>query len=178
MEDTMSQDTSGDHSPPQSPAEVSDGIFARRLHALRTAAGLTQQQVASAAGNAMHRSAIAKIEAGDRSVSVGEAVQLARALGVDLAELVTDPAPDSALERAHLARVHAQLLVRALQLEAAERHKLLEEARILYENTTDRLKAAEQRLAELGGEMHPASLVLEQLLAAASVPREPESQGP
>ncbi len=181
----MSQDTTRDRTVSQGPAEISDGIFARRLYALRKAAGLTQQQLASAmsaAGNTMHRSAVAKIEAGDRAVSVGEAFQLAGVLGVGLAELVTDPGPGPGPvtvqeweeQRAHRARVEArveaQVRVRGLQYEAAERHKVLEEDRILYENTMDRLRAAERRVAELGGEVPPPPPAFEQDLAAASRP--------
>jgi transcriptional regulator with XRE-family HTH domain len=142
----MSQDTTGDHLISQGHAEVLDGIFARRLAALRKATGLTQQQLAAAmaaGGSTMHRSAIAKIEAGDRAVSVGEAVQLAGVLGVDVAELVTERALD--------ARTRAQLEVRALQREAGERHAELEEARIMYEAARDRLGGAQRRLAGLSG---------------------------
>ena len=148
----MSQDPTGDHLASQGPAQISDGIFARQLHALRKAAGLTQQQLAdamSATGNAMHRSAIAKIEAGDRAVSVGEAVQLAGALGADLAELVTERALDTEQERAHRARVEAQVKVRALEYETAERHRLLQEAQFRYEDAEGRLKAARKELRTL-----------------------------
>ena len=155
---------------------MADRVFARRLSALRKAAGLTQQQLAgnmAETGSAMHRSAIAKIEAGDRAVSIGEAVQLARALGVGLAELVTDPDSGSAQERAHRARVDAQVKVRGLQYEAASRYRLLKEQVMLYENTVTRLREAGRRLAELGGEMPPEPPAIEQTLAAASRPLAP-----
>jgi hypothetical protein len=53
----------------------------------------------SMAGDVMHRSTIGKIESESaaRTVSVGEAVQLARILGVDLADLITERT-DAALE--------------------------------------------------------------------------------
>jgi ribosome-binding protein aMBF1 (putative translation factor) len=69
-----------------------DAVFARRVCEARRAAGLKQQDLAdlmSSTGRKMHRSQIGKIEAGDRVVSVGEAVQLAAFLEVDLAELVS-----------------------------------------------------------------------------------------
>ena len=72
-----------------------DAIFARRVCEARHAAGLKQQDLAdlmSSTGRKMHRSQIGKIEAGDRVVSVGEAFQLAAFLGIDLAELVAEPA--------------------------------------------------------------------------------------
>jgi len=68
-------------------------------------------------------------------------------------ELVTDPAAATDQERAHRARIEAQLTVRSLQHEAAEYDRLLRETKILYENTTERLKAAERRVVDLGGEM-------------------------
>ena len=42
------------------------------------------------AGYKMHQSTVAKIESGERPVSIGEAVQLAEVLGVDLGELTTE----------------------------------------------------------------------------------------
>ena len=68
-----------------------DAIFARRICEARHAAGLKQQDLAdlmSSTGRKMHRSQIGKIEAGDRMVSIGEALQLAAFLGVGLAGLV------------------------------------------------------------------------------------------
>src|ERR1700722_2997434 len=99
------------------PSDFSDAIFARRLRAVREASGMTQQQLADAmasTGNKIHRSTIGKIESGDRPVTIGEAVQLAGILGVDLAELVTEHTLDP--------RVEARVKVRALQHEAAKRH--------------------------------------------------------
>lgn len=138
------------------PPEFSDAIFARRLREFRQLADLTQQQLAdrmAAVGHKLHRSAIAKIESGERPVSIGEAVQFAGILGVPLMELVTDPAAATDQERAHRARIEAQLTVRSLQHEVAEYDRLLRETKILYENTTERLKAAERRVVDLGGEM-------------------------
>jgi transcriptional regulator with XRE-family HTH domain len=180
MEDAMPQDTTGDHSVDQGASpDLPDAIFARRLRTVRQSAGLTQLQLAdrmSAAGDKMHRSAIAKIESGDRVVSVGEAVQIAGVLGVDLVELVTDPAGQ---DEAHRRRVEAQAEVRSRQHLAAERRRLLEEQQVLYDNAVDRLQAAERRLAELGGELphaltaSSAHTAFEQTLAAASRPLAP-----
>jgi transcriptional regulator with XRE-family HTH domain len=151
----MSQDVTGGNWVAEGPpADFSDSIFARRLREVRQQARTTQQQLAermTATGHKMHRSAIAKIEVGDRPVSIGEAVQLAGILGVPLMELVTDRGSATEQEKLHRTRVEAQIAVRSLQHEAAERHKLLQEAQVLYENATDRLEAARKRLAELGG---------------------------
>lgn len=150
MQGITSQDTTGPHGVPQSPpSDFSDAVFARQLKAVRLAAGLTQQELAermASTGNKIHRSTIGKIESGDRPVTIGEAVQFAGILGVPLAELITDPASG---EHAYRALVDAQIAVRSLQHEAAERYKQLEEAQILYDNTVVMLKAAQQRLAEL-----------------------------
>lgn len=153
----MSQEIAGSHLEQQGPPSgFSDSIFARRLREVRQQAGVTQQQLASRiteVGHKLHRSAVAKIELGERPVTIGEAVQLAGILGVPLMELVTDRGAATELERRHAARVEAQIAVRSLQHEAGERHKLMEEQKILYDNVVDRLKAAQQRLRELGGEL-------------------------
>ena len=150
MEDTMSQDTTGNNTESQRPADISDGIFARQLFKLRKTAGLTQEQLAermAAAGNAMHRSAIAKIESGDRSVPVGEAVQFAEVLGVDLGELTTERPGDTVRDRALQERAEARIRVRSLQHLAADRHKRLEEAQFLYEHSVEQLEQAQRELS-------------------------------
>ena len=153
----MSQETTGSRWEQQRPpSDFSDSIFARRLREVRRQAGVTQQQLASRmteVGHKLHRSAVAKIELGERPVTIGEAVQLAGILGAPLMELVTDRGAATELERRHAARIEAQIAVRSLQHEAAERHKLMEEQKILYDNVVDRLKAAQRRLRELGGEL-------------------------
>jgi transcriptional regulator with XRE-family HTH domain len=157
MEDMVTQEAAGDPREQHgSPSGFSDSIFARRLREVRQQAGVTQQQLAArmtGVGHKLHRSAVAKIELGERPVTIGEAVQLAAILGVPLMELVTDRGAATELERQHAARVEAQIAVRSLQHEAAERDKLLEEQRVLYDNVVARLKAAQQRLRELGGEL-------------------------
>jgi transcriptional regulator with XRE-family HTH domain len=171
----MSPDTAGDPADPQeTPSDFSDAIFARRLREVRRVAGVTQQQLSdrmTAVGHKMHRSAIAKIEVGDRPVSIGEAVQLAGQLGTTLMDLVTDARSDSPEERLHRERVEAMIRVRSLQHEAAERQKYLDEARVLYENTLVRLKAAQHHLAELGGGVALDNApTIQQTLAAQSRP--------
>jgi transcriptional regulator with XRE-family HTH domain len=157
MQDATSQDTTEGHSEYQVwPSDFSDATFARRLRLVREAAGMTQQQLAdamAATGNKIHRSTIGKIESGGRPVTIGEAVQLAGILGIPLELLVTEPSPDTWERRAHLVRVEAQVRLRGLKHEAAERHRLLEEARVLYEDTERRIKRAERDLAALGGEL-------------------------
>jgi transcriptional regulator with XRE-family HTH domain len=161
MKDITPQGTTENHTGPL--ATTSDETFARRLAELRKDAGLTQKQVAdamTAARIAMHRTAVAKIEAGDRAVSVGEAVQFAAVLGVRLDELVTGPGPDSELERA---RASAQVKARALELELAGRTRALREDRALLQDTAGRLAAAMSDLAELVPEL-AGELALQQEL--------------
>jgi transcriptional regulator with XRE-family HTH domain len=154
MQGITSQDTTGRNSELREvPSDISDAIFARRLREVREQAGMTQQQLAdlmARTGNKIHRSTIGKIESGGRPVTIGEAVQLAGILGADLAELITDPAPDAVAE-AHRARVRAQVRVRALQREIEERDRALQEARLLRASAASALRDAQQQLATLGG---------------------------
>lgn len=85
--------------------------FAQRLRYLRKAAGRTQKDLAdcmTAAGLTFHQTTVAKIEAGERAASVGEAVQLAAILGAPLADLIASPP------------ARDPLLVARAQLRAAE----------------------------------------------------------
>jgi len=60
--------------------------FGERLRALRTAAGLTQEQLADQAG--LHWTYIGQIERGERNLTYKNVRKLARGLGVKPAELV------------------------------------------------------------------------------------------
>jgi transcriptional regulator with XRE-family HTH domain len=64
--------------------------FAGRLAELRTAAGLTQQQLAEKAG--LHRVEVAKLEGGDRSPSWETVLALCVALGVSCEAFRSAPA--------------------------------------------------------------------------------------
>jgi len=68
-------------------------IFARNLKRLRTAAGLSQEELAGRAG--LHRTYISSVEHGNRNVSIENIYAIAKALGSDPRELLT-PAPDDA----------------------------------------------------------------------------------
>lgn len=54
--------------------------------AIRRHRGLSQQRLADACG--IHRAAVAAIEGDKRTVSLGEAIGICAALGVNLAEMV------------------------------------------------------------------------------------------
>jgi len=129
-----------------------DAFFGSRLRDIRDAAGLTQQQLASqmnATGHKMHRSAIAKIESGDRPVSLWEAVQLARILGVEMRELITDA--DAKREKAQERLVRARAAVGGLQIELNNHFRQVEEAQVLLADTEARLEEARKHLAALEG---------------------------
>lgn len=98
-----------------------DEFFGQRLRELRKVSGLTQQQVAdemTASGCLVHRSTIAKIEAGERVTSIGEAAALAAVLGTSLDALVSGSGHDAArsgdrvraLDRVLRQRIAAQIL--------------------------------------------------------------------
>lgn len=128
-------------------------VFGQRIRGARTAAGLTQQEIAdrmTAAGLKMHQTAIAKIESGERPATVAEAMQLACILGVTAAELVTDP-PARTHEEQQARQRHAEVLVEIqfLQLDAVFRQQRLDEAQEHCRDVEDRLSAARERLAEI-----------------------------
>ncbi len=139
--------------PHEATLDFSDAIFGRRLREVRKIAGVTQQQLAdrmTAVGHKMHRSAIAKIEVGDRPASISEAVQIAAQLGTALMDLVTDPESGGRAAQLRRQRVEAMIHVRSMQHEASERQRQLHEAQALYENTVARLRGAEKYVAQLG----------------------------
>jgi transcriptional regulator with XRE-family HTH domain len=148
----MPQDTTGDHWENQSPpSDFADSIFARRLRAVRKQAELTQKQLADLMANRGHKmlqSTVAKIESGERPVSIGEAVQLAEVLGASLMDLVTDDMTGRQ-EAEYRQLVEAKIKVRSLEHETAERDKLLQEAQFLYEKAKDGLQAARDELSGL-----------------------------
>jgi transcriptional regulator with XRE-family HTH domain len=149
----MPQDATGDHWENQDPSsDLADSIFARRLRAVRTQAGATQKQLAdrmAARGYKMLQSTVAKIESGERPVSIGEAVQLAEVLGVDLGELTTERPGDPVRDKALHERAEVRIRVRSLQHLAAERHKELEAAQFLYEHAAKQLEQAQRELSSL-----------------------------
>lgn len=71
-------------------ADSISGRFARRMRAVRQHRNMTQGELAQAIG--VHRATVPKLESGDRRITIAEAVAIAEALDVNLADLVT-PAP-------------------------------------------------------------------------------------
>lgn len=65
--------------------------FSSKLKSFRESRGLSQQQLADAAGT--HPDSIVKLEKGDRQPSLELAWRLAKALGVEVAEFLPDDQP-------------------------------------------------------------------------------------
>jgi transcriptional regulator with XRE-family HTH domain len=61
-------------------------VFAKRLRQLRQVRGLSQEALADLAG--LHRTYVGSIERCERNVSIDNMERLARALGVDIIELL------------------------------------------------------------------------------------------
>lgn len=64
-------------------------VFARKLRAARQAAGLSQEELADAAG--LHRTYVGSVERAERNVSIDSMSRLAKALGRPLHELLREP---------------------------------------------------------------------------------------
>jgi len=63
-------------------------LLARNVRRLRTAAGLSQEELAARSG--LHRTYISSVERGQRNVSLGNIFAIATALGCDPRKLI-DP---------------------------------------------------------------------------------------
>ena len=63
-------------------------LFAQNMRRIRKAKGLTQEAVAEAAE--LHPNYISSVERGERNISIGNIERIAKALGVPMAELVSE----------------------------------------------------------------------------------------
>jgi len=64
-------------------------LFASNLRAARQGKGLSQEALAELAG--LHRTYLGSVERGERNVSIDNMERLARALGVELRDLLKEP---------------------------------------------------------------------------------------
>lgn len=70
-------------------------LFAANVRRIRLAKNLTQEQVAEAAD--LHVNYVSSVERGERNISICNVERFARALGVEMAQLVSpDPAREVA----------------------------------------------------------------------------------
>jgi transcriptional regulator with XRE-family HTH domain len=67
---------------------VSDArrVFASRLRQIRQVKGLSQEELADRAG--LHRTYVGSVERGERNISIDNIEVIAKALGVDIIELL------------------------------------------------------------------------------------------
>jgi transcriptional regulator with XRE-family HTH domain len=63
-------------------------IFARNLRSLRTAAGLSQEELAHLAG--LHRTYVGSVERGERNISIRNVEKLAKVLKVEPSVLLKE----------------------------------------------------------------------------------------
>ncbi|MEM8778497.1 MAG: helix-turn-helix transcriptional regulator [Cyanobacteria bacterium P01_G01_bin.49] len=64
-------------------------LFAKRLRQIRRVKGLSQEALAALAG--LHRTYVGSIERSERNVSIDNMERLAKALEVDISELLREP---------------------------------------------------------------------------------------
>jgi transcriptional regulator with XRE-family HTH domain len=142
--EVKSQDTTGHNWWWRMGMHDPDQVLPEHLRMIREAAGRTQRAVAeemTLAGYKMHQTTIAKIEAGERPVTVGEAVALACIVGVSLTALIQHQTADPEKEAAR----------EALMVAMAEQGRLEREVAGLQETaaaTARRLEAAAAELRE------------------------------
>ena len=147
------QDATGANSQLPLAAETdADTLFAQRVRLFRERAGMTQRALAdhmTASGYKMHQTTIAKIEAFERPVYVGEAVALAALLRVQLQEFTAPPVTNADLaERARLIS-EAQREVNLAQRDVAKHDEEIEQAQVLRERAERRYTEAQERVSRL-----------------------------
>ena len=120
-----------------------DAMFGRNLRYLREEAGLTQRQLADLMRAAGCQTTVAKVEAGERAVSVGEAAQFAAVLHIDLTQMINV---------GQRRRSTAQLKVASLEHQADEYAKRLHETQVLLDDTLARLEDARAWLRKVEAE--------------------------
>ncbi len=91
-------------------------VLGQRIAEARGDVGMTQEGLGHHAG--LDRTAISRLEKGDRKLNVTELVEIARALGKPLAYFVTDPVPAAVSRRTDGAHAHAS--TRALEVDLSQ----------------------------------------------------------
>ncbi|MGW3427535.1 helix-turn-helix domain-containing protein [Streptomyces melanosporofaciens] len=105
----------------QGAGQAAEAVFIRQMKRRRTRLGLSQSELADRVaelGGNLYQQTIAKIEAGKRAVRLSEADTLAHALGVTVAEMLTDIGDDQEESHPRLVALHARLEQDLYRLEA------------------------------------------------------------
>lgn len=127
--------------------------LSRRLTRARELAGMTQESLGRAVG--LDRTAVTRLEKGERKLSVPELVSIADALGRPLAYFVAEPVPAAVSRRADLAT--AEVSTQALDMELEQfasdvrtllDMRLLDASERAEEAHTPRSHPAAERMAE------------------------------
>lgn len=137
-------------------------MLGRRVRALRTAAGLSQEQLAEVMrerGFSWRQTTTAKTEAGDRPVRVNEAAALAAILRTSVAGLLgeqeVDTQPASLMQREAALRL-ARRRVHVLERELAEAQEHARQAEDHFDATLRGFAASSgQAAARIYGDMAP-----------------------
>jgi hypothetical protein len=161
--------------------ERAERAFAANVRDLRIVCGLSQTDLAarvSDRGLALHQTQVAKIEAGDRGVTIGEAVVLAAILGESLERMVETPIDVAALDLVELraalqrgaAAATAALKARNEAQQAASVAELEWKSRQLEVIAlSDRITEIEQSLPKEDGGVLDLLSALEESLATEAV---------
>lgn len=144
---------------PGVPAPKAEANFALRMRLLREARGISQAEIAARVtrmGMALPQQTIARIETGKRSLRLDEATAIARALSVDLFDMLSDPvevrdarnqlkAAEADLGSLRAARLDADVELEKLdraRVELSVRVKQFQEEEARMEAVTEYLRAA------------------------------------
>lgn len=134
--------------------------YARELERRRERAGMSQSELArraTEAGLPLHQTTVARIENGSRSISLNEALVLARILGTDpLAMADYESASEDLLVTTESALRHAQSVARESRVDIAAALTRLSDALDDLQHWRNRLAVAEPDLQKiLAGQQSP-----------------------
>lgn len=127
---------------------MSEDVFRAQVRQRRQVLGWSQQRVAEEMtkhGHAWHQTTVAKVEAGQRPIGLGEAVALGRVLGANISDMTSEAAHNPEAQLLDLRQRELAILDRR----AVELHARLNEA-------TDQEHAAREMAARADMALHAA----------------------